>query len=417
MAADESDTPAQALRDLGEMLASALAGPGTTAPARTVGRRYEAVADQMMASLDAYGLPHEGVQLALTDDEAAARARLIDGLKRNFAFKDEDGYRTYFRSSAQPVARDGVHDSRLLRGATLVNAITVRGAAEGIMTAIDQMPDLDRFVLAHPRRAELRDRIRRLLDQLNETASDPMGVNVPRGSILCDRLDRAVSELVTASGLLPMYQFSDREAGISSYSFDDRTSIFEQLRDRASAVRNEEVKATVLALCELANRIRKVVTEQNADMGRGLAAARLEELLSTAYLSAVTLEEDLNRAGTSVAEQSVQFFNPVGNPKLSIGQYLGWVRAVCEPFTGASNDSADLMYDEAGMLAREVGNLSNYAVALRHLNAAGTGVGLPGVRRQLDELGRMLGDALECAKQIVNPKIAFGEQSSQRAKP
>ncbi|WP_375428342.1 hypothetical protein [uncultured Sphingomonas sp.] len=110
--------------------------------------------------------------------------------------------------------------------------------------------------------------------------------------------------------------------------------------------------ATVLALFKLVDRIGDALTNESAGMGRGMAAARLEELLSAAHLSAVTLEE-LSRAGASVAEQSVQFFRPDGDggSELSVGQYLGWVRAVCEPFTGAANDAADLMYDEAGTLA------------------------------------------------------------------
>jgi hypothetical protein len=377
----DSDNAAQAVRDLGEMLASALAGSGTAAPARTIGRRYAAVADQMMASLDAYGLPHDGVQLALNDDEAPARARLIEGLKRNFAFKDEDGYRTYFRSRAQPVARDDEADSRLLRGAALVNATAVRAAADGILTAIDQLPDLDRFVPAYSRRAALRDRIERVLRQLTDTASDATGINVPRGRVLVDRLRVSVAELVTESGLLPRHVLADflqarsqtamedPFAGRDGNSAKDR-SPFEQLRDRVSAVRNEEIRATTLALFQLVDRIADVVTEPSAGMDRGLNAARLEELLGAAYLSAVALEEDMSRAGTSVIEQSVQFFTPQDSTdRISVGQYLGWVRAVCEPFTAAANDSADLLYDEAGTLAAELTSLASYADALARCTA------------------------------------------------
>jgi hypothetical protein len=375
-----------------------------------VGRRFEAVGDQMMATLDGYGLPHDGVQLLGIDDADSARARLIDGLTRNFDFRDKDGFRVFYRSVPQPAQRDTSADSRLLRGAMLVNANLLRAEADAVLDALDRMPGMLRFVPTQSRGiADGRARVRENLDQLVAIARDPMGVPTQRAEFQMRRLVLAVADYLDRGEIITSRsRYTDRRSLLSFKALVD-----EQLRIDEGTVRDEELRVELRSLRALLGTMHARVTSANADEQRGRAAARLEEALSAAYDSAGMLEQELVRAGSSIAEQDVQFFaaddatteaGPMGAGTVSIGQFARWLRGVAEPFVLVENRSAMLRLDELENLADELEALARAASALQ---SAGSnrrlGVGLPGPYRQLAELEGLIATAAERAKELTNP--------------
>ncbi len=423
---DRIDPTAEAVRDLSEMLATTLAGSAATAAtSRATGRRYPAVADQIAASLDAFGLPHDGVQLPPTDEQEQLRAQLIDGLKRNFAWREQDGTRVYYRAAPQPTVREPDVDPRLLRGSALVNAKLLRAEADGVLAIMDRLPDMLRFAPSQPLRSgEDRARLRTMLDQLVATAADPLGLNAQRGRYQFERLNAALIDILVRGEVIgrdtgdqALELARDNDPGSLWSASPERTGIiFDNLRVKTSAVREEEVKTEIAALGQLMDSILTRVSVPIGGMGRGVAASRLEELLTAADSAAEALENDLVRFGTTPAEQEVQFLGADGPRDISLAQFIGWVRALCAPFVGIENAAAALTQDELKILGDELADVAGYA------GSFGSAITLPtsfgGVRRQFAELKRFLDEARTQAVQLAGePPVDGGYTSARTSRP
>lgn len=400
------DGTADAVRELSDVLAATLAGPPAAAPppARSAGGRFSAVADQIAASLNAYGMPHEGAQLPRIAGSDAVRSQLIAGLRRNFASREEDGTRTYFRSAPQPVAADADLDMRLLRGSALVNANLLRAEADGVLAIVDRLPDMLRFVPARPQgAADARTRLRGMLDRLVETASDPLGANARRGAYQFKRLSAALIDVLRSGEVIGPDTFTKasggRDDGLDVWRLLARGEgpITDDLRSRTSAVRDEEVLAELGELGRLMEDIHERVTKTPDGAARGVAAARLEELLLAADTAAAALEAELHRFGTAPAEQDVQPLGADGD-EISLGQLIAWVRALCAPFAGAEHAAAGLFREDLRILKEELDEIGRHAEAFGGLPPS---VRFGGARRQLDELKQLLAAAAAQAGKLA----------------
>jgi len=397
----ELNHTAKAVRDLGEMLADVFASstPSPTPPSR----RYAAVADQMAASFQAYGLPYDGVQLPHLDEPDKVRSQLIESLQRNFASREQDGTRVYFQTSPQPAPRDTGLDARLLRGGSLVNANLLRAEADSVMTIIERLPDMLRFTPLQTKAvADTRGRLSGFFDQIVATASDPLGLNAERGKYQFKRLSAAIVEILTTGEIVPSGEnlsaaFEDGFAGFWEVDVLQQ-KVADQLHARTTVVRAEEVKAEIAELGQLMSDIHRRVTTTLTTEARGVAAALLEELLTAADAAADQLNTDLVRFGTTAMEQDVQFpFGPPGKRTISLAQFISWVRAVCLPFTGTENAAADLLPEEARILTEELQDLSQFAGSVAKQSSP---LGYSGVRRQFEELKRLLEGAAAQARAL-----------------
>lgn len=404
-------TTADAVRELSEVIAATLAGSATTAPppTRSADRRFGAVSGQIAASLQSYGLPHDGAQLPRLDAPDTVRAQLIDGLRRNFATRDEDGTRVYYRATVQPPVHDPALDTRLLRGAALVNANLLRAEADGVLAIVDRLPDMLRFVPAQPRGlSDARLRLRGLLDQLVATASDPLGINAERGGFQFKRLSAAVLEVlrsgeIVGPDVVDRSQWAKTSEEIAAVWHDlanERGLLADHLRARASTVRNEEVLTELCGLGQLMGDIHGRLTMKQSTTSRGIAASRLEELLAAADGSAAMLESELERFGTTTAEQEVQFLRTTGGD-VSLAQLIAWVRELCAAFVGGENRAAGLLRDELLILRDELLAVSRCAGEFGGGTIASVRFG--GVRRQFDELKQLIADAATQADTLANP--------------
>jgi hypothetical protein len=414
-----SITDDSAVRQMSEIAAAVALLGGGTAPGRSSGRRFEAVSDQMAATLDSFGLPHEGVQLATGSNTDAARARLIAGLSRNFSSRERDGYRVYYRTDPQPFSRETYMQSPLLRGRGLVDANLLRAEADALLGIIDRLPSMARFQLVPTMldgSAE-REIIRRELDALVETARDPMGVNPPRAKFQLRRLNQAVgdhldhAEITEVDGSTAQSRLSDALAAAASV--EEQIDIMIRFRDEelcapTSVVRDEEVRAELANLITLqASICHRLTVGQNVRQ-LGVAAARLEELLTAALASVDQLEVDLERSGTDIPEQDVQLEPERDSQtvRLSIGQFIRWVRSTALPYAGAENRAATLRRNHARLLKNELSSLSN--AAKRFATSQRLGLSRPLPRIQLIELAGYLESAHDQAR------ILAGEEAGEQ---
>ncbi|MCD2317304.1 hypothetical protein LQ954_14240 [Sphingomonas sp. IC-11] len=398
--------------DVSEIAAAvALLGGGSMGPGRTSGHRFDRVSDQMAATLDSIGLPHDGVQLPASSNPDAARARLIDALSRNFSSRDRDGNRVYQRTDPQPFSRDPYGSSQLLRGRGLVNANLLRAEADALLGILDRLPSMARFQLASPwtEGSVEREVIRRELDALVETARDPMGVNPPRAKFQLRRLNQAIgdyldnAEIVEVDGTARS-RLSDALANASGV--EEQIDIMTSFRDDelcapTSVVRDEEVRTELANLISLQESICKRLTASQSGAQLGVAAARLEELLTAALASADQLEAYLERSGTDIPEQDVQLEpkSDTGTVRLSIGQFIRWVRSVALAYAGAENRAVTLRRNQAQLLAGELDSLSK--AAGRFAESRRLGLSRPLPRIQLLELAGYLASASEQANVLA----------------
>lgn len=406
----DENTTASAVRDgfsaVVNLIGSQYSTVSPAAARPTLARRFEAVGDQMMATLDGYGLPHDGVQLLGIDDAASARARLIEGLTRNFDYRDKDGFRVFYRSAPQPAQRDTGAQSRLLRGAMLVNANLLRAQADMVLAALDRLPGMLRFVPTSSRGiADARIRVRDSLDQLVAIARDPMGAPIQRAEYQSRRVLLAVADYLDRGEIITS------RAGFASPEgqLDFMALVEDRLRIDDGTIRDEELRVEIISLRKLIGEMHARVTSTDPQDQRGRAAARLEEALSTAYDSAGALEDELVRAGSSVAEQDVQFFSTgpaaSGGPgaMISIGQFARWLRGVAAPFVERDHHAAMLRGDELADLAQELDALAAAAAALQTPTPTShrLGVRLPGPYRQLAELEGLIATAAARANELL----------------
>lgn len=370
-------------------------------------RRYEAVADQMAATLDAIGLPRDGVQLASGLNSAAARARLIDSLNRNFDSYERDGTRVYHRTDPQPHTRETFGASgSLLRGRGLVDANLLRAEADAVIGIIDRLPSMARFELAGSADLRLgRDTVRRELDILVEVARDPMGVNIVRAGYQILRVFAGIAEYLDAGEIIEwdraVADRSMRGQLQAGRTVDEAVEMLVNFRDdelcvETGVVRDEEVRAELANLINLMVSIARRFLVSPSGSQMGAAAARLEELMGAALRSVDQLEIELERSGTGLPEQDVQT-QPVANrtARLSIGQFIRWVRAVASPFAAADHRSAELRGIQAALLQGELCELATAADRFSQPTRLGLARPLP--RLQLMELSGYLESARDQA--------------------
>lgn len=404
--------------DMSEIAAAvALLGGGPAAIGRTSGRRFDTVSDQMSATLDAIGLPHDGVQLSSGSNPDAARARLVEALSRNFSARERDGNRIYQRTAPQPFSRDTYGSSQLLRGRGLVNANLLRAEADALLGILDRLPSMARFQLASPRSEGPIEReiIRAELDALVETARDPMGVNPPRARFQLRRLNQAIGDYLDNAEIIEIDGTARpclSDALAAAESVEKQVDLMTGFRDNelcapTSVVRDEEVRTELANLISLQESICKRLTASRNSPQLGVAAARLEELLTAALTSVDQLEAYLEQSGTDIPEQDVQLepeSEDRGTVRLSIGQFIRWVRSTALPYADAEHRAATLRRNHAHLLAGELHSLSE--AAGRFAESRRLGLSRPLPRIQLLELAGYLNSAGEQAR------ILAGKQAS-----
>ncbi|WP_077963469.1 hypothetical protein [Ensifer adhaerens] len=398
---------AEAIRDLAVMMASFQAGSARPAETSRASGRFETVSEQMMATLDVMGLPHEGVQFGHIDKVELARTRLVDGLMRNFAWKERDGFRVYYRTDAAPELRNTADPSQLLRGDAFVNAQMLSTDANALNATIARLPAMNRFEtvrgLFDP--ASMRRRIKDELDALVETARDPLGINLARARYQFRRVIRTILEYLELGEIHTVANWQ------RCFTSDDVRDLIKELvhvieNDLAapvSAVREEEVAAELRAVFSLLCSIGRRIVSVQEGAQRGVNSARLELALTATLSAAVALEDQLERTGTDPIEQDLVLVPAQGGeggapPSLSLGQFLGWVRAVAEPFSRPENKAASLHAGDLKILRCELRSLRQ--AAEQFVSGAGSlsfSVRLPGPMRQLVELKYLLDKALNAA--------------------
>ena len=403
---DEVDNAtAEAVRDVGITLAAMIGGGAPSGPSRG-GRRYEAVADQMAATLDTLGLPHDGVQLAGGDADALARARLIDGLTRNFSSRERDGSRIYYRAATPLASREAASPTDLLRGSALINANMMRAEADAVLGIIDRLPSMARFQLAQPFLGGAFGAKSDIHDEMNAivvTVSDPIGLNRPRAAFQFFRLVLAIFDYLDQAEVMPRADrrgFADL-TGVSQII--DWLARFrdEQLCVDSSVVRDEEIRSEIANLIELVAAIGRRLIADRPDEGRGQAAARLEECLTAARVSVDALELSLERSGTDLFEQDIQYDESDDvSTRLSIGQFIRWVRATSEPFARAENRAATLREAQVALLGGELRTLAKVA-GLFSGSLATFGLRRSAPRMQFDELETYLETAADEAERLI----------------
>ena len=407
---DETDSTAEAVRDLGITIATMIGGTPPTGASRAA-RRYEAVADQMTATLDMLGLPHDGVQLSGSEADAAARARLIDGLTRNFASKERAGFKIYSRTATPLAGRDPSSPTDLLRGSALVNANLLRAEADAVLGIIDRLPSMVRFQLVQPYVGgafEAQATIRGELNAIVESARDPMGINRLRVTFQFSRLVLAILDYLDQAEIFPRAGKSYKRDGqgidlimawLSTFR-DDEVCI------ESSVVRDEEVRAELANLIDVLLAIGRRLIADRPDEARGQAAARVEECLTSAFAAADAVELTLERSGTDLYEQDIQFASSdCPAVRISIGQFIRWVRATAGPFARAENRAASLRQPQVALLFEELDTLAAIAGALGG-ELATFGLRRSTPRQQLAELESYLKTAADEAKRLGGAAIA-----------
>ncbi|MBD9374516.1 hypothetical protein IB238_17985 [Rhizobium sp. ARZ01] len=403
---------AEAIRDLAVMMASFQTVSARPTETGRASGRFETVSDQMMATLDAFSLPHDGVQFGHEDKVEVARNRLIDGLMRNFAWKERDGFRVYYRTDAVP-AHSTAEPSQLLRGDALVSATMLRSDADALVATIARLPAMNRFEtvrgLFDP--AAMRRRIKDELDSLVETARDPLGINRARANFQFRRVVRTILEYLELGEIHTVANWPSRfESNNPHDLIGELAGVIDSdlMAPPVSAVREEEVTAELRAifrlLCSIGSRV--LLVQEGAQ--RGVNAARLELALTATLGAAIALEDQLERTGTDAIEQDLQFVpaqeGSSGTVGLSLGQFLGWVRAVAEPFARPENSAANLYSEDLKILRGELLSLKEAAgLFVSDANVLRFSVRLlPGPLRQLIELKYLLDKAFQAADAMAS---------------
>ncbi|MDB5704742.1 MAG: hypothetical protein JWN66_1858 [Sphingomonas bacterium] len=393
---------AAAIEELGITLATMIAG-GSAAPSTRGAGGFATVTDQMAASLGASGFP----QIGDTDNPEVMRQRLIDALKRNFSFKEQEGFRTYYRTARQTATRGSAGDTNLLRGGQRVNADLLEAEADALEDIIGRLPVAARFEFARgaegslaQARAAIHDELRGLVD----SARDPMGINAPRAIFQFHRLVLAILQYLHEGEALPSARSFDLAPGSRVETILEWVSRFseEEVRAPTSAVEDEELRAEIGNLFDLVGSIGGRLIRDPHRYRLGLYAARLEAQLTCALNSVDQLEAALEQSGTELDEQDVQFLSHgdgTGTP-LSIGQFLRWTDSVARPFAKAGNRAATLRQKEAVLLALELASLAKAAQGFKHA-ARSMGVARLVVHQQLIELTGYLTAASENADALA----------------
>jgi hypothetical protein len=396
-------------------LAVMLAANQTGRPAETSrgAGSYEAVGDQMVATLDAFGLPHDGVQLGHEENAQYARNRLIEGLRRNFASKDRDGFKVYYRVDDPTPANAPASSSQLLRGGALVHAELFGAEANAYLSTLDRLQPRTRFANAigvfDP--AMMRRQIKDELMRLVATIREPLGVNEAQAHFQLQRVITTTIEYLELAEILVLSLPGQPRTGLTAdaqvmlqFVTDFDSGVL--LAAPTSVVRNEELLGDVVELVRLALAMHSRIDAVGAGGQKGTRAAQLEQALTAALASAANFDALLVRSGTSLLEQDLQSVEvPAphgnGNTRVSLRQFLDWVQFTAEPFTRADNRAATLLREDLAILQLELDALVTAAGKFLQLgNMQQFSVRLPAPKRQLQELQYLLQQAALAAADL-----------------
>lgn len=398
----------EAVQGLAVMLASQQSGaPSETS--RGAGS-YEAVAGQMAATLDAFGLPHDGVQLGYDDNADYARDRLIEGLRRNFASKNRDGFTVYYRVDDPTPANAPASSSQLLRGGALVNAELFGAEVTAFLATLDRLVPRTRFASAigvfDP--AAARRQIKDELQRLTTTIREPLGVNEAQANFQLRRVITDTIEYLELSEILNEDLFG-KASTIEDMKELIRAVENGELIAPTSVVRSEELLQDTMELFKLLVAMQERINAVAKGGQKGTQAAQLEQALTAALTSAATFDNLLVRSGTSALEQDLQFVTVSvtyqhATFRVSLRQFLGWVQSTAEPFRRADNRAAGMLAEDLQILEDELEAL--VATADKFLGRGEMlrfSVRLPAPMRQLQELKYLLTQAADAAEALNQP--------------
>lgn len=422
--ADRSDLVAE-LQGIGRQLSFLGAA---AQPAAGGAGRFPGVSEQLMATLDALGLPHHGVQFAMPSARDQARGDLIEGLFDAFREEVRDGNPVYVPGPTEGRRRPMTAPSRIQAGAARVAARLVRAEADNILDILDRLPDLTRFRTRPgvPSAAEARQAAAERFADLDEVMADPMGVNLPRADFALKRIVRALFDFFDYANLERELVEELRKLGTGGPIWrmvprpprDD-----DEVGQRRPVVLSEEIRREIAEVTASFARLVARVHSPLSD-SLGTAASRLEQTLTVVHGSALSLRELLVRSGSSLPEQDVHLFSSglaievqdrwrpaPGKGKggattllLSTGQVLDWILEVAEPHVGADHRAAALEREDFAILA---GELDAQADALGRVQdecrRLGFAYRLPGPMRQLEELTFHIKTAAKLAAQLTAP--------------
>ena len=426
--ADRGDLVAE-LQGIGRQLSFLSAGGAAQVPGASGGAgRNRTVSDQLMATLDALGLPHHGVQFAMPSAMDDARGDLIEGLYDAFREEPRDGNPVFVPGTTEGRRQSLSAPSQILAGAAKVAARLVRAEADNILDILDRLPDLTRFRTRRgvPSAAESRRIVADRFDDLDEVMSDPMGVNLPRAAFTLQRIVKALFDFFDYANLERELLAEMKKLGTKGPVWrlvprpvpDD-----DEVGQRRSVVQSEEIRREV---AELAASLARLVLRVYAPLSDslGTTASRLEQTLTVVHGSALSLRDILVRSGSSLSEQDVHLFasglsievedrwrqdRDTGKGKggggtllLSAGQLLDWVLEVAEPYVAASHRAAVLEREDFLILEGEL-DAQSAAVdkLLRECHRLSFAYRLPGPMRQLEELSFHIKTAAKLAGQLT----------------
>ncbi|MGB5558915.1 MAG: hypothetical protein WBN04_13000 [Paracoccaceae bacterium] len=410
-------------------------GTATSVPGQTVtgAGRYPSVSEQMMATLDALGLPHQGVQFATGDATDTARSDLIEGLLDNFRAETRDGNPVFVPGRSDERRRGGKSpQSPIQSGAARVAARLARAEADNILDILDRLPDMTRFRIRQgvPSAIESRRIVADRFDDLDEVMADIIGVNLPRARFTLRRIAKALLDFFDYANL--ERELVDELGKLGGGVFvgsrlPQPLSDDDEVGQRRPVVQSEELRSEIKELAASFMRLVERVLSPLLDT-LGTTAARLEQSLTVAYGSALSLRDILVRSGSSLPEQDVQFFTTGITVEieehatrrrggqsashlhftrrpiiLSTRQVLDWITEVSEPYVGSGNRAGTMEREDFEILADE---LESQVKALDLVTAESRRLGfayrLPGPMRQLEELRFHINAAALLANELID---------------
>ena len=406
---DETNGIEDALNSIGRQLSFL----GTTQRGRSTSAtqgtgQFRSTADQMIASLDALGLPHHGIQFVRGKATDGARDDLIEGLLDIYQPVERDGITVF--EPGQTVGRNKpkLPADSLLGGASKVAARLVRAEADNILDVLDRLPDKTRF---RTRRGvtspqQLRDTVAQRFENLDEVMADPLGVNLPRAAFTVRRIGKAILDFFDYANLERELhaQMQDRQLSAVFFGNLDEPALadVDEVGTRRAAIESEEIRREVTELVDSLQRLNeRIHAPVSNTLGR--SAARLEQSLSAAHRSALDLSDILVRSGTNLPEQDLHFFmtdlrteiaQPSSVPnedsskvELSTGQLLDWIIDAASPYVGANLHAGLLEVRDVAILVDELNGQKSALDALsRSAKRLDFAIRLPGPMRQLEEL-------------------------------
>lgn len=340
--------------------ATAAAGwPAPQAPGRA-GVRYLSVADQMVATLNELGLPHDGGSLSTEGKRVQIAESLIRALNNGFDVSNSSiGMRA--QRKIQPGWTAASASRGLLAGRLEIDAEAIRVEADGLEMLLDGVQDRFRYQLSDRPDATDRTRIaiRELLREIREIVGRPTGVPVAQAEARITQLAKRVGEY-----------FQSFEATIAIVEFDvnGRTIDAIVLHEDSDlvptpATRSERFRAQYLeALRHVASitvRIKAAIKKRSA----GELAFRIERAMEAAARAIVDVRLRLQ---SSIMTGAIDRWQAVDLPEIKdsgdkpenladgLEGALAWLQPHADRFARPSFFADDLTDDEAADLGREL---------------------------------------------------------------